>query len=138
MIAVNKADGDNRRRAEQAAAHYRAALRIIEPASRSWSPPVCTVSALEGTGLDGLWAEIERHARILGANGELATKRRGQRRRWFRSMLHDRLLDRLRDDGLIARLLPELERAVAEGEVAVPAAVERVLALVPLAGPGPA
>ena len=35
MIAVNKADGDNIKRASAAAAEYRAALHILTPARRS-------------------------------------------------------------------------------------------------------
>src|SRR6266480_5507406 len=46
MIAVNKADGDNRNRAMAAAAEYRAALHILTPHSPHWSPPVLTCSAL--------------------------------------------------------------------------------------------
>src|SRR5215831_8556968 len=42
MIAVNKADGDNRDRAIAAAAEYRAALNILSPRSPTWSPPVVT------------------------------------------------------------------------------------------------
>ena len=38
MIAVNKADGDNVKRATIAAAEYRAALHILNPRSANWSP----------------------------------------------------------------------------------------------------
>ena len=51
LIAVNKADGDNLLRARQAVQHYRNALRIIEPESPSWRPPVLAVSALTGRRL---------------------------------------------------------------------------------------
>src|SRR5437868_1672815 len=40
MIAVNKADGDNIARARLAAAQFSAALHILSPRSRNWSPPV--------------------------------------------------------------------------------------------------
>jgi putative protein kinase ArgK-like GTPase of G3E family len=50
MIAINKADGDNFRRAKAAAADYRAALHILNPRSPHWSPPVVTYSALTGDG----------------------------------------------------------------------------------------
>ncbi|MGZ3308824.1 MAG: methylmalonyl Co-A mutase-associated GTPase MeaB, partial [Xanthobacteraceae bacterium] len=51
MIAINKADGDNIRRAKAAAAEYRAALHILNPRSPHWSPPVTTYSALTGDGV---------------------------------------------------------------------------------------
>src|SRR5882724_5798578 len=58
MIAVNKADGDNIARANIAAADYRAALNILQPHSSNWSPPVLTYSALTGTGIADLWAQV--------------------------------------------------------------------------------
>src|SRR5919199_6014470 len=93
IVAVNKAEGENRLRAEQAARHYRNALHIIEPASPAWTPIVLTMSALTGEGLDALWAEVGRHRACLEAAGELAAKRRGQLVRWMWSTVERRLLD---------------------------------------------
>src|ERR1700736_6702634 len=42
MIAINKADGDNVKRATAAAAEYRAALHILRPGSPHWAPNVIT------------------------------------------------------------------------------------------------
>ena len=58
MIAVNKADGDNVKRAKAAAAEYRAALHILTPRSPNWTPPVVTYSALTGDGVAELWAQV--------------------------------------------------------------------------------
>ena len=71
--------------------HYRDALRIIEPESPSWRPPVLAVSALTGAGLPELWQEIGRHRESLEATGELAAKRRRQQVAWMWSMLEDPL-----------------------------------------------
>ena len=92
LIAVNKADGDNMLRAQQAVAHYRAALRIIEPESPSWHPTVQTISGLTGVGLPELWAEMERHRMVLESTGELAERRRRQQVAWLWSMLDARLM----------------------------------------------
>jgi LAO/AO transport system kinase len=127
MIAVNKAEGDNALRAAQAVAHYRAALRIIEPRSPAWRPPVLAVSALTGEGLDGLWAEVLRHRQVLTANGERLANRRRQQVRWFWSLLEARLLERLRRHAGVRHLLPELEAGVADGTLTPTLAVERAL-----------
>src|SRR5205085_12302525 len=58
MIAINKADGDNIKRANMAAAEYRSALHILTPRSEHWHPPVVTYSALTGTGIAELWQEV--------------------------------------------------------------------------------
>ena len=61
MIAINKADGDNVKRATAAAAEYRAALHILTPRSPNWTPPVMTYSALTGNGIAELWAQVLAH-----------------------------------------------------------------------------
>jgi LAO/AO transport system kinase len=128
LIAVNKADGDSLLKAQQAVAHYRAALRIIEPESPVWRPSVSMVSALTGAGLPELWQEIERHHAALAGSGEFAAKRRRQQVSWMWSMLEARLLAALRADPDVRALLPGLVQAVADGAVTASLAVERVLA----------
>src|SRR5579864_2523073 len=72
MIAINKADGDNLKRAQHAAADYRSALHILSPRSEHWHPPVETYSALTGAGLDRLWQKILDHRSAMTAASEFA------------------------------------------------------------------
>ena len=60
MIAINKADGDNLKRANITAADYRGALHILTPRSEHWHPPVETYSALTGDGIAKTLAEGPR------------------------------------------------------------------------------
>ena len=78
MIAINKADGDNIKRARAAATEYRTALHILNPRSRSWSPPVVTYSALTGAGIAELWDSILDHRQRMEKAGELDARRREQ------------------------------------------------------------
>ncbi|HJQ84127.1 MAG TPA: methylmalonyl Co-A mutase-associated GTPase MeaB [Candidatus Binatia bacterium] len=132
-LAVNKADGDNITRASQAAAEYRGALGLFRH-TPLWEPPVLTVSALEGRGMDQVWAVVEDHRRKLGP--ALADKRRDQQRAWFWSMIRDGLERQFlaRDD--VARLLPEMEDAVASSALTPTEAARRLLALLGDGGKG--
>src|ERR1700743_3086072 len=71
MIAINKADGDNIKRANLAAGEYRGALHILTPRSEHWHPPVMTYSAMTGTGIGELWQKILDHRPAMNASGEL-------------------------------------------------------------------
>ncbi len=126
MIAVNKADGDNVRRAQAAAAEYRAALHILKPASDGWSPPVVTYSALTGDGLPAIWQSICEYRRSSEASGALAQKRRDQQVTWMWSMLEERLLAKLRADPGLKSKLPQLEKAVAAGKLSPMLAVDEI------------
>jgi len=128
MIAVNKADGDNVKRANLAAAEYRAALHILTPRLAEWQPPVVTYSALTGEGLAQLWDTILDHKRRLSATGALAARRREQRVRWMWAELQDRLRGRLAADPKLKAKLPQLERDVAEGRLSPELAVDDIVA----------
>jgi LAO/AO transport system kinase len=128
MIAVNKADGDNVRRAKAAAAEYRAALHILNPRSPNWTPPVVTYSALTGDGVDKLWEQVEAHRERLTQSGEIAARRREQQVKWMWSMLEDRVFARLKSDAGLRARLPRLETAVASGRLSATLAVEEIAA----------
>ncbi len=126
LIAVNKADGDNRLRAEQAAMHYKRALSILEPATPNWRPPVMLLSALQEEGLEQLWRTIEQHRLILERAGALVAKRSEQQVRWLWQLLQAGLEDRLRHE--LRDQLPRLEAAVGRGETTPGSAAEELLA----------
>ncbi len=126
MIAVNKADGDNVKRAQQAAAEYRAALHILKPASAGWSPPVVTYSALTGDGLAAIWQSICDYRQRSDASGALTRKRRDQQVTWMWSLLEERLFARLRAEPELKSRLPQLEQAVAAGTLSPMLAVEDI------------
>ena len=128
MIAVNKADGDNIKRAKAAAAEYRAALHILNPRSRNWTPPVVTYSALTGDGIAELWTQVMAHRERLTQSGELAARRREQQVKWMWSMLEDRVFARLKSDAALRAKLPKLEAAVASGRLSATLAVEEIAA----------
>jgi LAO/AO transport system kinase len=126
MLAVNKADGENIKRAKAAAAEYRAAFHILRPRSPTWSPPVLTYSALIGDGIAELWKQIELHRAKLAASGEHAERRREQQVRWMWTMLDDRLTSRLRSDAALRARLRTLEASVAQGTLSPALAVEEI------------
>src|SRR5690242_17052177 len=129
MIAVNKADGDNVKRATTAAAEYRAALHILNPKSANWSPPVITYSALTGTGIAELWGQVTAHRERMEKTGEHAALRREQQVKWMWSMLNERVFARLRSDSNVRARLPAIEAAVAEGRLSAMLAVEEIAAV---------
>ncbi len=128
-LAINKADGDNLGRATRAAAEYQSALHLFRPQSAHWSPPVLTVSALEARGMDEVWRVVDAHRGALGAAGELEAKRRAQLHQWLWAMIDDGLKQHFLGRPDVARLLPDIERAVDAAEVTPTEGARRLLAL---------
>jgi LAO/AO transport system kinase len=128
MIAVNKADGDNIKRANLAAAEYRGALHILTARSKHWQPPVVTYSALTGTGIAELWQKILEHRTAMNASGEFAERRRQQQVKWMWTMLEQRLMARLRADPAIRAKVKQTELSVADGRITPALAAEQISA----------
>jgi LAO/AO transport system kinase len=130
MIAITKADGDNRARTLKAAAVYQGALSILTPTSAAWSPPVLTISAQENFGLDALWGKVVEHRQKLSATGEFQARRGEQAVTWLRDLLQERMLAALEAHGPAAERLAELETEV-RGERLTPAlAVAELVAMI--------
>jgi LAO/AO transport system kinase len=127
LIAVNKADGDNIKKANLAASDYRRAIRLMTPESKNWTPPVLTCSAAQNTGLDELWAEILRHREIKMVSGEREERRHQQQIRWMWSMISDRLLDQFKDSPAVQERLQAVSAAVKNGELPAAVAAESLL-----------
>ncbi|RSN13107.1 methylmalonyl Co-A mutase-associated GTPase MeaB [Streptomyces sp. WAC 05977] len=127
VIAVNKADGDHERDAKRAARELTGALRMIYGRDAEWTPPVLTCSALTDVGLDEVWAEIGRHRDVLTASGELDERRRRQQVEWTWSMVREQLLGRLASHPDVRAVVPDVERAVRDGELTPTLAAQRIL-----------
>ncbi len=130
MVAITKADGSNEGPARLAAADYSAALHILTPPSATWKPPVMTVSAQTGHGLDRLWETVLRHRTALEATGELQAKRRDQDLGWMRSMIETQIRDAWLSNPEAAAKIAEMEQKVRSGTVPPSIAADEVAALV--------
>jgi LAO/AO transport system kinase len=126
MIAINKADGDNIKRANLAAGEYRSALHILTSRSEHWHPPVVTYSALTGAGIDTLWQKILDHRKTMRASSDFAARRREQQVKWMWSMLEQMMTARLRSDASIRAKVKRIEAEVADGRIAPALAAERI------------
>jgi len=129
MIAINKADGDNVKRANRTAADYRGALKILTPRSLHWHPPVMTYSALTGAGITDIWQKILDHRTAMTASGEFASRRSGQQVKWMWSILETRMMARLRSDPAIRTKVKQAEARVADGRLTPALAAEQIAAL---------
>ena len=129
LIAINKADGDNQKRAERAASEYRTALSLLTPTSSNWQPPVLAVSGLDNRGLDQLWGQVQSHRDRLTATGEFEARRQNQAVRWMHDMLSDELRQLMFGNAEVAAALKQAEINVHAGRLAPSAAVGEIMDL---------
>ncbi len=129
IVVVNKADGEHLTEARSAARDLSGAIRLIHPRETLWRPPVLTVSALEGTGLEELWKTVERHREVLSEAGEFEARRRTQQVDWTWQMVRDTVLDRVLSNPAVRKGRAEVERQVLAGELTPALAAQQILKL---------
>jgi LAO/AO transport system kinase len=127
IVVVNKADGEHLREARKAARDLSGAIRLIYPRETIWRPPVLTMSALEGTGLEELWETVERHQKVLSEAGEFEARRRAQQVDWTWQMVRDTVLDRMLSNPAVRKVRAEVERQVLAGELTPAMAAQQIL-----------
>ncbi len=128
VIAVNKADGQRRRGCELAAAELRRALPMLNPTAHARQIPVLVVSALEGQGIDDLWQAVVQHLAVAKSDGSFERRRAEGLGQAMRSLLEQRLLERLDASAEVAGRRPQLEAEVLAGTITPETAVDELLA----------
>ncbi len=116
-IVINKADGDNRTKAQVARGEYERMIEYIRPATRGWQTHAYLVSALEKTGLKELWDVIRIFENTTKENGAFQKRREGQLLDWMNSMIDEHLHNLFFDDPVIMGRIPEVRDAVLKGTV---------------------
>jgi LAO/AO transport system kinase len=127
LVAVNKADGKHEREAKGAARELAGALRLIYPHDAVWTPPVITMSGLEGVGLEDFWDTVCRHREVLTAAGQFEENRRRQQVDWTWTMVHDQLLRRLASNTRVKAIRGEVEQRVRDGSLTAALAAAEIL-----------
>ena len=129
LMAINKADGDNKLRAERTRSEYASALHLFPPTPEGWIPPVVACSALTGERLPAIWDAVLEHRRALEANGHLARRRQTQNLAWMRELIADGLEDLFRQNPEVCDHLPRVETDVRDGRMTSFGAAQTLLAL---------
>jgi len=127
IVVVNKADGEHVAEARVAARELSSVIRLIYPRDTLWRPPVLTMSALEGTGLEELWDTVERHRRVLTEAGEFEARRRAQQVDWTWQMVRDTVLEQVLSNPEVRKIRADLERRVLTGELTPAMAAQQIL-----------
>jgi LAO/AO transport system kinase len=138
IVAVNKADGDNRTRAEAARLEFERALHYFTVSDGDWQPPVLACSALEPDGSARVWAEVERFMAHGVRTGQFLERRRSQSLSWLSALLEQGLREAFASNPEVATLKRALELEVAAGNASPPTAARVLLEAAGLRpGPGP-
>ena len=90
-IAINKADGDNLKRARLAQVEFNRALHLYPQKISNWQPKVSICSALHNEGIDAIWTMILDYIKVTTKNKFFNAKRNEQNKFWLIQTIEEQL-----------------------------------------------
>jgi LAO/AO transport system kinase len=126
-IVVNKADGDNKRRARMAKAEYNRVLSFLNPFTEGWKTKALTASALTGEGIPEIWNVIQEFRQNTEASGVFERRRQEQNLDWMRGLIDEALRRQFFSDDTMKKKLEQISASVARGEIPPVKAVESLM-----------
>jgi LAO/AO transport system kinase len=134
LVAINKADGENKMRAELARQDQDSALHYLQPATHGWKTEVMLCAGLTGVGVPELWERIGKFYAELEPKGIIARRRQEQSLSWLDAMVEEELKRRFYADPRVTAQLPALRQALLRGEITAVRAAETILSATSTAG----
>jgi LAO/AO transport system kinase len=128
-MAINKADGDNKPKAERARIEYAGALHLFPASADGWTPRVLTCSSIAKEGIAEVWQMVLDHRELLEGNGFLAKLRNRQALHWMNELTMLGLEELFRRNRAVAERLPLLREEVHRGRMTPFAAARELLGL---------
>lgn len=114
-VAINKADGDNIKKAEVAANEFKRALELYPPKENGWKPEVTTCSALGNLGVEAIWNMISGYIQQNRTSGHFQQKRKRQNKNWLFESIEERLKSEFYQNAtVIAEIDTFVEKVVAD------------------------
>jgi LAO/AO transport system kinase len=116
-IVINKADGNNIRKARRAQAEFANALHLFPPSPSGWIPLVKTCSSLYNKGINEIWDMALEYQTFVSEKGFLLKKRQEQSSFWMHETIRDGIYMQVFNDPLMKEELLRHEKAIADGRM---------------------
>jgi len=115
-IAITKSDGDNVYKADIAKTEYQTALHLFPAHPSGVTPSVKTCSAIERTGLNEIWLQIQEYVTVTKDNSYFFEKRNQQAKYWMYETINEQLKREFYTNNSIKENLKTIEGDVIKGK----------------------
>jgi len=125
-ILINKADGDNLKKANEAKVNYEQALHLFEANSSGMSTKVLTCSAQENKGMQEVWELIMQYKKQTTDSNYFNQNRSRQNIKWMHSHLQELIDTSFSQDGELKKTIAAEELHVSNGVVSAANAAKKI------------
>lgn len=129
-VIINKADGDNLKKAKQAAAEFSRALHLFPPKPSGWTPKVATCSSLTKDGIPEVWNIINEYVEASKTEGYFDQHRTEQNRFWFHDQISSGVMKRFYENPRIQSLIREKQLQIEANAISPFQAAQEVLSAI--------
>lgn len=126
-IVINKADGDNIKKAQFAKVEFNRALHLFPAKKSGWTPKTATCSALTSEGIAEVWNTITEFLTLTQTNSFFYQKRKEQNQFWMMETINDQLKSHFYSNPEIQKLVDSTKKAVRNDEISPFAAAQYLL-----------
>ncbi len=126
-IVINKAEGNNIKRAQRAKSDFERALHLYPPKENNWTPKVLTCSSIERTGIAEIWEMIGEYHILNKKNGFFIRHRKDQNKFWFYQTVESLLKQQFYQDATIKEAITPLVQSVEKNTISPFRAAEKLL-----------
>ena len=127
LIVINKADGDNLKRAALAKTEYNRALHLFPAKASGWQPKVSSCSALQNEGIAAVWDTVADYFTATKDNGYFETHRHEQNAYWLTETINEQLKTGFYSNREIKALLEENKLLVQQNRLSPFAAAQQLM-----------
>ena len=127
-ILINKADGDNKQKAQMVRVEYERIIHYLRHATEGWQTHAYTCSALTGEGINELWQVIQEFKENVTSSGVFADRRKSQTLAWVYSMVEEHLHNLFYQNKQVKQQKQSIDKSVTEGEISATIAMQKLLA----------
>ncbi len=126
-IVINKADGDNIKRANLAKLEFNRALHLFPAKKSGWTPTTATCSAITNDGISAVWETIQKFLELTKDNNYFFEKRKEQNQYWMLETINEQLKNNFYNHPEIQKLLETNKKAVQNDQISPFAAAQKLL-----------
>lgn len=126
-ILINKADGDNKAKAELARREYANALHLFPPTESCWVPKTQTCSAYTKTGIPEVWGTLQEYLELTKSNGYFSKKRKEQNQLILQASIEHDLKQNFAQNEQVKSLIESIENKIDHDEISAYKAAEILL-----------
>lgn len=116
-ISINKAEGENKQKAEIAAGQYRNALHLFPMSESGWTPPVFTSSAYSKEGIDKIWETVNDYVILTKSNGYFYKKRNEQNLKILSEAIDSHLKENFYTNPKVKERITKLQQDILDNKI---------------------